>query len=70
VVAHRKKNQPTLRLKQVRKTVDTLKPILWDLYFVATPGIDMHIELGGGANPDRFARALSKLLSDPAGGPA
>ena len=68
-VGHRNANPPTLLLKQVRETVDGLKPVLRDIYFVATPGADMSMELGGGANVNRFAAALSKLLSDPAGGP-
>lgn len=67
-VAHRKANAPTLLLKQLRETVDGLKQVLWDIYFIATGG-DMSMELGGGANVNRFAAAFSNLLSDPAGGP-
>ena len=69
VVAHRRSNPPTLRLAEVREVVDRLKPILWDLCFVATPGVGMHMVLGGGANVNRFAAGLCELLSNPAGGP-
>lgn len=69
VVAHRRGNAPTLQLQQVREVVDRMKPILWALYFVANPGVDMTMTLGGGANVKRFAAAFCELLSDPAGGP-
>lgn len=62
LIAHRGKMPKPARFDDIRNAFATLDPLLESLNRVATRGAYMHMTLGGGANPERFAEAFVDLM--------